>query len=47
MVRHYRDLLAWQRSMDLVQVVYEVTTRFPAEERFGLTNQMRILCTGN
>ena len=39
--RNYRDLLAWQRAMDLVDAVYQATRRFPPEERFGLTSQLR------
>jgi len=40
-VRHYTDLIAWQKAMDLVVRVYEATKEFPSEERFGLTNQLR------
>ena len=40
-VRHYSDLVAWQKAMDLVVRVYEVTEKFPPRERFGLTNQLR------
>jgi len=40
-VRHYTDLIAWQKAMDLVVRVYEATKEFPSEERFGLTNQVR------
>jgi four helix bundle protein len=39
--RHYQDLLAWQRAMELVELVYRVTVFMPLEERFGLTSQMR------
>ena len=39
--RNYKDLIAWQRTMDLVETVYRATIRMPAEERFGLTSQMR------
>src|SRR5512145_2543472 len=39
--RNYKDLIAWQRAMDLVEMVYRATIRMPAEERFGLTSQMR------
>lgn len=41
MVADYKDLIVWQRSMDLVVDVYQVTRNFPADERFGLTNQLR------
>ena len=37
----YRDLIAWQRAMNLIVTVYGVTRSFPADERFGLTNQLR------
>jgi four helix bundle protein len=40
-MRSYRDLIAWQKAMDLAQEVYSVTARFPADERFGLTSQVR------
>ncbi len=37
----YKDLIAWQNGMDLVVAVYRVSARFPPEERFGLTSQVR------
>jgi four helix bundle protein len=37
----YRDLVAWQRAMDLVTKVYKVTRGFPRDEAYGLTNQLR------
>ena len=40
-VQHYRQLIVWQKAMELVKLVYELTTRFPKEELFGLTGQMR------
>ena len=40
-IKTYRDLVAWQKAMDLVRLVYRVTARMPESERFGLTNQMR------
>ena len=40
-VRHYQQLIAWQKSMDLVEGVYRVTRSFPKEELYGLTNQVR------
>ena len=39
--KSFRDLLVWQRSMDLVEQIYAVSKRFPADERFGLTTQIR------
>src|SRR5690242_8974938 len=40
-VRTFRDLVAWQKGMELAKVVYCETRAMPREERFGLTNQMR------
>ena len=37
----FRDLVAWRRSMELVDLVYELTERFPRREWFGLAQQMR------
>lgn len=37
----YRDLLVWQKSMNMVVDVYKVSQRWPREEVYGLTNQMR------
>ena len=39
--RNYQHLIAWQKAMDLVIAVYEVTGKFPAHEQFGLTSQLR------
>jgi four helix bundle protein len=40
-IRSYRDLIAWQKSMDVVCSTYEQTKFLPPEERFGLVSQMR------
>ncbi|HEX3152262.1 MAG TPA: four helix bundle protein [Gemmataceae bacterium] len=40
-VQNYKDLIAWRKAMDLVVEVYQTTTAFPNDERFGLTNQVR------
>ena len=37
----YSDLMVWQKAMDLVQMVYDESSKFPKEERFGLANQLR------
>ena len=39
--RNYQDLIAWQKAMDYVQVVYLATQSFPPDERYGLTSQLR------
>lgn len=40
-VTNFRDLIVWQKAMDLVVAVYELTAKFPKEEIFGLTFQLR------
>jgi four helix bundle protein len=40
-VSNYRNLVAWQRAMDLAEAAYHLTDRFPGDERFGLTSQAR------
>jgi four helix bundle protein len=40
-IQSYRDLLVWQKSMDLVTEIYQLTRPFPQEELFGLTSQTR------
>jgi four helix bundle protein len=37
----YSELVVWQKAMDLVTAVYKTTSLFPADERFGLTAQVR------
>lgn len=39
--RSYKDLVAWQKSMDLVTATYRATAGFPKDELFGLTSQLR------
>jgi four helix bundle protein len=41
MGRSYRDLIAWQKAMKFVIQIYEVIQRFPSEERYGITSQLR------
>ncbi|MGH6629606.1 MAG: four helix bundle protein, partial [Burkholderiales bacterium] len=41
MAETYRDLIAWQKAMQLVVQVYRSTQAFPTEERYGLTAQLR------
>ena len=37
----YRDLKVWHGAMDLAVDVYRATAQFPAEERYGLVQQMK------
>jgi four helix bundle protein len=41
MGKSYRDLVAWQKAMDLVTAVYRASARFPHSEIYGLTSQLR------
>jgi four helix bundle protein len=44
--RHYRDLIAWQKAMDLARAVYTQTEEFPNSETFGLRMQLRRSAVG-
>ena len=39
--RSYKDLVVWQKGIQLAKLVYGFTSRFPAEEKFGIVAQMR------
>ena len=40
-MKSFRDLLAWQRAIELSVSIYRLTQSFPREELYGLTSQMR------
>lgn len=40
-MQSYKELIVWQRSVELVVSVYQLTEKFPKSELFGLTSQMR------
>jgi four helix bundle protein len=40
-IKSHRDLIVWQKAMDLVVAVYHASKGFPKEETYGLTGQMR------
>jgi four helix bundle protein len=40
-VRSYQDLIGWQKSIELVTNIYRLTQKFPKDEIYGLTSQMR------
>ena len=40
-MKSHKDLEVWKQAVSLAGLVYEVTKGFPADERFGLTTQMR------
>lgn len=41
MIKSYKDLTVWQKSVDLVQEIYLATSQLPREETYGLSGQMR------
>lgn len=41
MIKSYQDLDVWKKSMDVAQEIYGASRVFPAEEKFGLTSQLR------
>ena len=40
-MHNHKNLKIWQRSMDIVEMIYRETAVFPKEEKYGLTNQIR------
>lgn len=40
-INSYRDLLVWQKSLDLSIKIYTLTSKFSEDERYGLISQMR------
>lgn len=40
-IRSHRDLIVWQKGMELVVAVYGISKNFPKEETYGLTSQLR------
>ena len=40
-ITHHRQLIVWQRAMELLLATYQLARRLPREELFGLTSQMR------
>lgn len=40
-MRDFRQLKVWRRAHELTKALYRATARFPMEERFGLSNQIR------
>ena len=41
MLKNYKDLKVWQKSYELCLRIYRITAKFPKEERYGLTSQLR------
>ena len=40
-LKSYQDLEVWKRSIELAEKVYRLSEKFPNEEKFGMTNQLR------
>ncbi len=40
-IKTFRDLIVWQKAIELVILIYRITKTFPEDERFGLVSQIR------
>lgn len=40
-IRSYRDLVVWQKGLELTKAIYQLTTKLPENEKFGLVSQVR------
>lgn len=40
-MKSYRDLIVWQKSVEMVTIVYRLLTKFPDDEKFGLVPQIK------
>lgn len=40
-IKTYRDLLVWQKAMVIVTEIYTLSSKFPQNEMYGLTSQIR------
>lgn len=40
-VKSYRDLIVWQKAMDLVVICYKISETFPKDEIYGLSSQLK------
>lgn len=40
-MHNFRELIIWNKAMDLASVVYQATLKFPSEEKFGLISQIK------
>jgi len=40
-IKSHRDLIVWQKAMDLTVRIYHLTKSFPKEETYGLVSQIR------
>lgn len=40
-LQNYKELIVWQKAIDLVFEIYNITKQFPSEEKYGLSSQMQ------
>lgn len=40
-IKNYRDLVVWQKAMDLTTMLYQIVRKLPKEETYALSDQMR------
>ncbi|MEA1957998.1 MAG: four helix bundle protein [Euryarchaeota archaeon] len=40
-MKNFKELNVWQKGIELVEIVYKITSSFPEEEKYGLSAQMR------
>jgi four helix bundle protein len=43
-MHNFKDLKVWQKSIDLAELVYQISASFPKDERYGLTSQVQRCC---
>ncbi len=41
MLKNYKELNVWKKSYELCLKIYRITAKFPNEEKYGLTSQIR------
>ncbi len=41
MLKNYKELNVWKKSYELCLNIYRITAKFPNEEKYGLTSQIR------
>jgi len=40
-IKTYKELIVWQKAMDLAEAIHRLSKSFPKEELYGLTSQLR------
>ena len=43
-MHQFKELIIWKKSRQFCSIIYLITSSFPLEEKFGLTNQLRRAC---